>query len=131
MSENKPTWEQQLFNEQRDGELKEEDQETCLKFYKGILKHLKRCEFEPTPAEAVYIRKLVAEVWNENKTSSPNATTTPKILWLEVIHRFLLDYYGINQEDYMSGIKEEYGVQAIKDLFRLIKEKYRPERELI
>ncbi len=102
--------------------------------YQDILNFFHRYGFELTPAEAVYLRKVIIEVLQENKKTESDMEKVAPVI--EARARFFWGYYGINFGDYLQKTQVRDGEyradrKAIEDLFKLIKIKYRPEKELM
>jgi hypothetical protein len=112
-------------------------EEKVKQWYQEILKDLCRNGFEPTPAEAVFLRQTIRECFDENDRTEQWEKETGKesmdYLWTypEIFERFFLHYYGVNVSEYLRGINPEYQQQAKKDLYRYVQEKLRKDRELI
>lgn len=80
-------------------------------------------------AEAVVLRNTVRQCM-ENWYIKNDHSTTPVS---EAIHQFLANYFGIDLQNYfMSGYKSGTREEKMFDqLVQFIKEKLRPDRELI
>jgi len=112
-------------------------EEKVKEWHKEIIANLKRDGFEPTPAEAIFLRQTIRECFNEDdKTTLSTEKTGGSSMdclftYPEIFERFFWHFYGINISEYLRGIKPEYQDQARKDMYRYIQKKLRTDRELV
>lgn len=112
-------------------------EEKVKKWYQEILADLRRNGFEPSPAEAVFLRQTIRECFDENDRIEQIDKETGKesmdylFTYPEIFERFFLHYYGVNVSEYLRGIKPEYQKQAKRDLYKYLQEKLRKDREII
>lgn len=118
--------------------LEQESQEKKIKkWYREIVETLRRDGFEPTPSEAVYLRRLIRECFEENQKIDAFEEQTGKVSWdhlwtfPEIIERFFFHYFGVNVGQHLRLIKPEYQKQERRDVYRYCQEKLRKDREMI
>jgi hypothetical protein len=133
MSEQKHTWEQELFEKQRERDILEAQEKRKRKIYKEILEYFSKRGLNMTPTEAVFMRREIANVIEANKQLQHGDLNSVFPMW-EAMARFFWNYYGINFDEYLresykgkNSLKE--GRKRVEELFTLIREKYRPEKE--
>ncbi|MDD2656197.1 MAG: hypothetical protein PHQ18_01355 [Patescibacteria group bacterium] len=115
----------------------EKFEQNVMEWYREVLEHLRRDGFEPTPAEATFLRKIIRKLFDEHDEITKKEQKTGKHImekpWTypEIFERFFQQYYGVDVSEFLTNTKEEYREQAKKDLFRYVQEKLRKDRELI
>ena len=126
----------ELFKETGpEGAIKYE--EKVKKYYQEVLEDLRKNGFEPTPAEAIFLKQTIRECFDENDKIAISKDQTGKSnmdsLWTypEIFERFFWHFYGINVSEYIRGIKPECQDQAQNDMYKYVQEKLRKNRELI
>ena len=64
-----------------------------MEWYREVLKELQRLGFEPTPAEAVYLREVIAQCFEENDRIEEKVWN-----YYLLTRKFLKDSFGIITE---------------------------------
>jgi hypothetical protein len=112
-----------------------EFEENVKKWYQEVLSDLKRGGFEVTPAEAVFLRQTIRDVFEENDKITNKESMDRLFSYPEIMSRFFWQYYGINLREYFNeadGAKEgKESKKQEEDLFKYVQEKLRKDRELI
>lgn len=119
-----PTSFQELIVEAKEKNEKERKART----YQEILEDFKRKGFIVTPAEAVYLRQVIDEVFKANREidDDPDSTDSMEYLFTypEVIRRFFWNYYAINIDQVRDSMK-----MTEKELYQYIQTVLRREKE--
>ncbi len=115
----------------------DEKGEVLKEWYQEVLLSLRTDGFEPTPAEAVFLRQVIRDCFEENnkiinaykknKKESMDALQT----FYEIFERFFIQYYGVSPHNFLEIIRREDKKNAEKDLYKYIQEKLRKDKELI
>lgn len=114
-----------------------EFEEEVKKWYQEILADLKSGGFEITPTEAVFLRKTIRDVFNQNeriiKDSKKSGKKSMDVMFAypEIFSRFFSQLYGIDLHAYYKNIKPEDSKKATRDLYEYVQEKLRKDKELI
>jgi len=97
-------------------EYDEEYDKKIKKHYHERLENRKSYGFEPSAAEAIYIRKMIMECFDESDELIEIEKKTQKesmdilIIYPETLGRFFRNYYGINLFEYTRYTKlEDHG----------------------
>lgn len=104
--------------------------ELVMRQYRDAKEFLLDFGLELTPAEAVFLRKEIRDVlFNNGKIKDEHEFNEIGIHapYTEAISRMLNVLYGIDTQAFYLA----YGSKKFPELMRLVKEKYRPEREKI
>lgn len=118
---------QNLGNEemQRERDLTEK----VDRFYKDFLNEIHEIyNFDFIPNEAVYLKKIIRDVFLGNEGLEGTDSDDLTIPKSEIIDRFLFGFYGINHVD---GISNGSVKISFREIFEMIKKKYRPEGEML
>ncbi len=108
-------------------ERERELNEKVGRWYAEWVDHTKRhYHYDLNIAEAVYLRKLIKDIFIANDSIVGEASMDYTVTWTEITTRFLMDLYGINI------IHDEKWVNvSLEEVFSMVKRKYRPEQEMI
>ncbi len=96
-------------------------------WYQEVLMYLQQAiGFDPTPAEATYLRQLAEECLLEDAKSEKDGIDT----FNEILERFFWNYYGVNLSDMPKAISSKSPEENSKIFLEYIK-KLRKDKELI
>jgi hypothetical protein len=95
-------------------------------WYQEVLADFRRIGFEPTPAEAAYLRQLIVECLDENEKCITDGIDT----YQEIFERFFWNYYGINLSE-LPKPDNSKDPEDNRRIFIKFLEKLRKDRELI
>ena len=115
-------------------------EEKVKKWYQEVLTELEDDNFKVTPAESVFLRQTIRDVFNENDKIMEDCEKSGKKTWdamatyPEIFDRFFWHFYGINLPEYYKsvGIETPEDIKkATKDLYKYVQEKLRKDGELV
>ena len=109
-------------------------QEQVLSFYCEWLDYIRLTGFEPTPAEAVFVRQIILDCFNETKNLEEKQTKKRHLdqidMLPEVTLRFYLYYFGVDLLQILKWTSREEWLATRKSLNDYLQGTRRDENEM-